>query len=227
MGYVAFRPTILSFARRPTLLVVAKSPPCGGTRRFRRFRFFLFEVSKPIGMVNALQLMRCSPAGFLPSTVSDQNRNEAALIHCRLLGASMATWPGASGHWNLETCWCVLKGINIHGAIQRTYEAKLWIQKRLGRQSYPYHPCMVYLPRFAMKFIPWMLVIFCQPHGWYGLWFIYFILISSFICTVIVNMQRTPDQYIFQDPILSGCRNRYGIISWKARSFSKRQKWDL
>ena len=41
VGYVAFRPTILSFARRPTLRVVAKSPPCGETRRFRRFRFFV------------------------------------------------------------------------------------------------------------------------------------------------------------------------------------------
>lgn len=101
VGYVAFRPTILSFARRPFCwLVVAKSPPCGGTRRFRRFRFFLFEVSKPIGMVNALQLMRCSPAGFLPSTVSDQNRNEAALFSLQ------ASWciDGhlTRGQWTLE-----------------------------------------------------------------------------------------------------------------------------
>ena len=232
VGYVAFRPTILSLARRPTLLVVAKSPPCGGTRRFRRFRFFLFEVSKPIGMVNALNHWDVRLLDFFHQLYQIRTANEAALIHCRLLGASTATWPGWWVHWNLVSpCWCVLRGINIHGAVQRTYEAKLWIQKRLGRQSYPYHPCMVYLPRFAMKC---MVNVGKYASPMEGISYDLYIYIV-FSCFIICNGKyaayswHVKRLFFVKDPILSGCmmvRNRCRIISWKARSVNGK-KYDL
>ena len=107
VGYVAFRPTILSLARRPTLLVVAKSPPCGGTRRFRRFRLFflLFEVSKLIGMVNALQLVRCSPKcdwwllDFFHQLYQIRTANEARLVF--IAGFLVHQWPLDQDTWTL------------------------------------------------------------------------------------------------------------------------------